>query len=389
MTTSASTLMLPDGRAIGFRGKIDRIDELPDGTLVVTDHKSGRPDKLGSVSADDPTLGGRRFQLPVYAAAARALLGPPKAPVRAGYTYFRPKFTRDRAGARRRCGSARRRRARPSRRRHRGGSVPGDPRASEVDAVQLLLVLRSRRPRHGAAVGGLGAQAVRSRARRPVPARRRGRQTPMAEQLTLLDDRRRAGPPAGQPPDQAARDRIRTDTATTLFVEAGAGAGKTTALVARILTLVDEGVPIDVIAAITFTEKAAAELRHRLRARARPSRPTGRCAKPRSTASTTPRSARCTPSPGASCSSSPSRPGCLPGFDVLDELESQLALDERWEDLLDELLDDAERQPVPGLTAAELVQLLGWGIVPRHARACARSSRTSSPTGTSSSNVSH
>ena len=87
-------LMLPDGRAIGFRGKIDRIDEMPDGTLVVTDHKSGRPDKLGSVSADDPTLTGRRFQLPVYAAAARALLGLPKAPVRAGYTYFRPKFTR-------------------------------------------------------------------------------------------------------------------------------------------------------------------------------------------------------------------------------------------------------------------------------------------------------
>ncbi len=87
-------LLLPNGRAVGFRGKVDRIDELPDGTLVVTDHKTGKPDKLGSVSADDPTLAGRRFQLPVYAAAARALLGTPKAPVRAGYTYFKPKFDR-------------------------------------------------------------------------------------------------------------------------------------------------------------------------------------------------------------------------------------------------------------------------------------------------------
>src|SRR6185436_14633149 len=60
--------------------------------------------------------------------------------------------------------------------------------------------------------------------------------------------------PHQPPPDHAARERIRADTSTTLFVEAGAGAGKTTALVGRILTLVDEGVPIDEIAAITFTE---------------------------------------------------------------------------------------------------------------------------------------
>jgi hypothetical protein len=87
-------LVLPGGRRIGFRGKVDRIDELPDGTLVVTDHKTGKPDQLGSVSADDPTLAGRRYQLPVYGAAARALVGRPDAPVRAGYTYFRPKFHR-------------------------------------------------------------------------------------------------------------------------------------------------------------------------------------------------------------------------------------------------------------------------------------------------------
>ena len=60
--------------------------------------------------------------------------------------------------------------------------------------------------------------------------------------------------------DGAARDRIRSDTETTLFVEAGAGSGKTHALVDRVTTLVlRDGVPLRTIAAVTFTEKAGAE----------------------------------------------------------------------------------------------------------------------------------
>ena len=66
--------------------------------------------------------------------------------------------------------------------------------------------------------------------------------------------------------DQAARDRIATDSATSLFVEAGAGSGKTHSLVKRIRHLVlNQGIELDAIAAITFTEKAAAELRERVR----------------------------------------------------------------------------------------------------------------------------
>ena len=66
--------------------------------------------------------------------------------------------------------------------------------------------------------------------------------------------------------DQAARDRVESDTAATLFVEAGAGTGKTRALVRRLSALLlDDGIPIEQLAAITFTEKAAAELRDRLR----------------------------------------------------------------------------------------------------------------------------
>ena len=119
--------------------------------------------------------------------------------------------------------------------------------------------------------------------------------------------------------------------------------------------------PIDAIAAITFSEKAAAELRHRIRAELDRAGATGRCAGPPSTASTMRPIGTLHAFARRILFEFPVEAGLPPGFDVLDELESQLALDERWEDLLDELLDDADRQPVPGLTAAELVQLLGWG----------------------------
>ncbi len=66
--------------------------------------------------------------------------------------------------------------------------------------------------------------------------------------------------------DGAARDQIRGLLDETLFVEASAGTGKTAALVDRYLALVLAGRPVDRIVAITFTEKAAAELRDRVRA---------------------------------------------------------------------------------------------------------------------------
>src|SRR5689334_4562361 len=70
--------------------------------------------------------------------------------------------------------------------------------------------------------------------------------------------------------DEAARDAVRNRLDETLFVEAGAGTGKTTVLVDRIVELVsadgpDLPVPMRSVAAITFTEKAAAELRDRVR----------------------------------------------------------------------------------------------------------------------------
>lgn len=67
--------------------------------------------------------------------------------------------------------------------------------------------------------------------------------------------------------DAAARERIELALDECLLVEAGAGSGKTTALVGRILALVARGTPVEQVAAVTFTRKAAAELRERLQER--------------------------------------------------------------------------------------------------------------------------
>lgn len=66
--------------------------------------------------------------------------------------------------------------------------------------------------------------------------------------------------------DRAARERIRTSLAESLFVEASAGTGKTTELIARIVAVLAKGLTtIDRIVAVTFTNKAAGELKLRLR----------------------------------------------------------------------------------------------------------------------------
>ncbi|WP_437288216.1 UvrD-helicase domain-containing protein [Sorangium sp. So ce406] len=71
--------------------------------------------------------------------------------------------------------------------------------------------------------------------------------------------------------DEPARRRIREDLRTTLVVEAAAGTGKTTALVSRIVAVLrkapeEGGGTLDRIVAVTFTEKAAGEMKLRLRA---------------------------------------------------------------------------------------------------------------------------
>ena len=66
--------------------------------------------------------------------------------------------------------------------------------------------------------------------------------------------------------DAEARARIANDLDATLVVEAAAGTGKTTALVERILSLLRTGkATLRTLVAVTFTEKAAGEMKLRLR----------------------------------------------------------------------------------------------------------------------------
>ncbi len=68
--------------------------------------------------------------------------------------------------------------------------------------------------------------------------------------------------------DHEARRRIAEDLDATLVVEAAAGTGKTTALVGRIVAVVAQGhhgATLGTIIAVTFTQKAAGEMKLRLR----------------------------------------------------------------------------------------------------------------------------
>jgi len=164
------------------------------------------------------------------------------------------------------------------------------------------------------------------------------------------------------PPDEADRARIRTELGTTLFVEAGAGAGKTTALVERVVNLVEAGVSIDGIAAITFTEKAAAELRVRVREElgARSSLAADRALVDLDHApiGTLHAFAR------RILNDFPIEAHLPPGFGVLDELESNLRFDDEWSITLDRLLADSNPSSAldGGRVLVELCEFENFGL---------------------------
>ena len=66
------------------------------------------------------------------------------------------------------------------------------------------------------------------------------------------------------PPDQAERNLVTSELDKTMLVEAAAGTGKTTAMIARMVALLVAGkCRTDTLAAVTFTRKSTAELRAR------------------------------------------------------------------------------------------------------------------------------
>lgn len=72
------TVALDEHRSLAFRGRIDRVDRAADGSVVVYDYKSGKPDKYRAVLTD-PVAQGTRLQLPLYGLAAAAACDAPTA----------------------------------------------------------------------------------------------------------------------------------------------------------------------------------------------------------------------------------------------------------------------------------------------------------------------
>ncbi len=80
-------LDLGDGSTVALRGAADKVDQRRDGTLLVTDIKTGSQRTYKGLSEQDPVLGGQRLQLPVYALAARAAHGSADSDVEALYWF--------------------------------------------------------------------------------------------------------------------------------------------------------------------------------------------------------------------------------------------------------------------------------------------------------------
>jgi len=172
---------------------------------------------------------------------------------------------------------------------------------------------------------------------------------------------------SGSSGDDQARASIRSELDTTLVVVAGAGTGKTTALVGRIVELVRSGrASLREIAAITFTEAAAAELRQRIRERIEQvaidhsDEPLLAVARQEAD-----EAAICTLHAFAQrmlvehCVAA----GIPPGFDVLDENAERADFDARFERFADTLLADPAAEPALvqgfsiGLTHDDLVEI--------------------------------
>ena len=131
------------------------------------------------------------------------------------------------------------------------------------------------------------------------------------------------------PVDADVRRRLSEDFETTFFVEAGAGTGKTTTLVERIVALVAAGrLTTAQLVAITFTEAAAAELRARVREglekAATPETAVAAAALEEASIDTIHSFA------GALLRTYPLEAGLPPNFDTLDQIEQDLEFRERF-----------------------------------------------------------
>lgn len=271
------TVALAPGETIRLRGRIDRIDVRDEGaggvSYALWDYKSGSGFGFPANGADDPFVGGRKLQHGLYVVMLHERLAASGGALAGGrverFGYFFP----SRAGKGRRLTWS-------------SGQLEGClglvRQLAEIATHGVFLPTSSTSDcAHCdfAIVCGDASRVTKAAARKlsasePLQQLFGGlRSTPRP--ATALDIRRpltepwaRTPHPAAPdtPPDEPARTRIREDLGTTLLVEAAAGTGKTSSMVDRMLGLVRTGTARpESIVAVTFTKKAAGELRRRFR----------------------------------------------------------------------------------------------------------------------------
>ncbi len=366
---------LSDGRSLRFRGAADRVDRGEHGELVVIDYKTGSRREVLAL------------QLPVYARAARAAFGDDDTPVTAAYWYV---STRQNFAWRDLPLTAANERVFdrwlrtivdgielgvfPCALDEPGAWTPTWRTYTDPDARGARERWREwDRKQHAPELAGylsLYEIGTRRRRRHRCCRRRRGGRGGAAvtgEQASLFDQ------PADEPPvaprtgvaevgtadvvdassmlndesaDAAARRAIVECLDETMFVEAGAGSGKTKSLVDRVVALITVAdVPMREIVAVTFTEKAASELRDRIR------RELEHVAGDPDPVRASRAATALDDLDGAAVSTlhafaqrvlveHPIEGGLPPHIEVLDDIASQVAFEERWTRFLDQLLDD-------------------------------------------------
>ncbi|MEO6468925.1 MAG: UvrD-helicase domain-containing protein [Acidimicrobiia bacterium] len=197
----------------------------------------------------------------------------------------------------------------------------------------------------------------------------------MTEAMTASTADSTAAGPAVTLVDEGVRRLITTDGLDALlFVEAGAGTGKTKQLVDRVVSLVlARDVPMREIAAITFTEAAASELRSRVReavervvhsadataATANAPSVVTAADRERADAALADLDSAAIGTVHAFAqrilSEHPVEAGLPPSVEVLDEVESLLEFGRRWQEEVDRMFATPELAPI--ITVARLLDV--------------------------------
>jgi ATP-dependent exoDNAse (exonuclease V) beta subunit len=341
-----SQFVLPVGaNQLKLKGSVDRIDNVSDGTVAVIDYKTGSLEKFRALKKD-PFLGGEIVQLPLYGLVVARVrrLEPSFKAVYLVWDKEKLEWT-------------------PLSLSLAGANL------AEFEENLSLFIESIHEGAFPARPGDAGHQGYKNCAYCPYDrccptdrslAWKRIENAPLLRKLKLVANRYKEHtsypPPKIEefsslmsstidttvPDDTDVRLSIQRDLDQTLFIEAGAGTGKTTSLVSRIVELVMSGVGFSHIAAITYTRKAAGELQERLRmqlekrARAQPTEAITQALLELDSAAigTIDGFAR------TILSSNPLAAGLPPGFEVTDEIQSQLRFNDWWTELLEDLLKD-------------------------------------------------